>query len=211
MNSLADLTPRQQEVLELMCQGLTIQLMSERLHLSPHTVAEYRHLLMKRMGVANAVELVNLVNQQKQAKHSASLTADLQAALEKPPELIVVDDDDAYRQIVVSSLLQSGYPCRGADSSQTLTVALQEKPADIVLLDLNLGAEDGLDIAQQLSQDRQIGIIMMTTRGMVEHRIDGLAMGADAYLVKPVDMRELTGVIRNLHRRLTETRLAERR
>ena len=47
---------------------------------------------------------------------------------------------------------------------------------------------------------------MMTTRGMVEQRIDGLAMGADAYLVKPVDMRELTGVIRNLHRRQVEWR-----
>ena len=207
MNRLTDLTPRQRGVLDLMCQGLTTQLIGERLNISPYTVAEHRHLILKRMGVANAVELVNLVNQQNQA---TSQTADLQAALEKHPELIVVDDDDDYREIVVSSLLKDGYPCRGACSSATLQAALSERPADIVLLDLNLGPEDGLDIAQQLSHDRQIGIIMMTTRGMVEHRLDGLAMGADAYLVKPVDMRELIGVIRNLHRRLVEARLAGR-
>jgi DNA-binding response OmpR family regulator len=47
-----------------------------------------------------------------------------------------------------------------------------------------------------------LGIIMMTTRGMVEQRIEGLVVGADVYLVKPVDMRELVEVIRNLHRRL---------
>jgi DNA-binding response OmpR family regulator len=52
---------------------------------------------------------------------------------------------------------------------------------------------------------------MMTTRGMVEQRIDGLAMGADAYLVKPVDMRELVGVIRNLHRRQVEWRYGQTR
>ena len=89
--------------------------------------------------------------------------------------------------------------------------ALEGKPASIVLLDLNLGEEDGLDMARALRESYRCGIIMMTTRGMVEQRIDGLAMGADTYLVKPVDMRELVGVIRNLHRRQVEWRYGQTR
>jgi DNA-binding response OmpR family regulator len=84
-----------------------------------------------------------------------------------------------------------------------MEAALTEQAVGIVLLDLNLGAEDGLAIARDLRESQPfLGIIMMTTRGMVEQRIEGLVVGADVYLVKPVDMRELVEVIRNLHRRL---------
>jgi DNA-binding response OmpR family regulator len=84
-----------------------------------------------------------------------------------------------------------------------MEAALAEQAVGIVLLDLNLGAEDGLAIARDLRETQPLlGIIMMTTRGMVEQRIEGLVVGADVYLVKPVDMRELVEVIRNLHRRL---------
>jgi DNA-binding response OmpR family regulator len=76
--------------------------------------------------------------------------------------------------------------------------------ADIILLDLNLKDEDGLEIAKSLRDTGRYGIIMMTTRGTIQQRIDGLATGTDAYLVKPIDIRELVAVIRNMHRRLVE-------
>ena len=64
-DKIADLTPRLREVLELMCEGLPTKLISARLNLSYHTVAEYRHDLLRHFGVANAVELVNKINQIK--------------------------------------------------------------------------------------------------------------------------------------------------
>lgn len=201
----AKLTPRQREVLKLMCQGLPTKIISERLFLSSHTVAEYRHVILKRMGSANVVELVNKVNQIKSEAQLAN-NPDLRVALETPPELLVVEDDLCYRDLVVFSLKEAGFPCRGVGSCAEMEAALTAQSASIVLLDLNLGEEDGLEMASLLRASHRCGIIMMTTRGMVEQRIDGLAMGADAYLVKPVDMRELIGVIRNLHRRQVEWR-----
>lgn len=208
MNAFADLSPRQREVLELMCRGLPTKLIAQELQLSVNTVAEYRSLILQHFKVANAVELVNKVSQLQSFERQSS-RVDVQAALDMPPHLVVVDDDAIYRADVVEKLHEAGFPCRGVGSGAELGAALTEQPAQIVVLDLNLGDEDGLEIARQLRANGDCGIIMMTTRGMVEQRIDGLAMGADAYLVKPVDLRELTGVIRNLHRRQIEWRYSE--
>jgi DNA-binding CsgD family transcriptional regulator len=93
----AKLTSRQRDVLALMCQGLPTKMISERLFLSAHTVAEYRHVIVKRLGVANVVELVNKVNQMKS-------------------EAQVVEDDVCHRELVVSSLTEAGFPCRGSGS-----------------------------------------------------------------------------------------------
>jgi|688.fasta_scaffold474637_2 DNA-binding NarL/FixJ family response regulator len=204
-HEIAKLTPRQQEVLDLMCQGMPTKLISKKLHLSAHTVAEYRHVILQRLGAANVVELVNKINRIR-AESRLEENPDLRLALDTPPKLLVVEDDHCYREQVVSELQQAGFPCRGVSCLTEMESALNQLAADIVLLDLNLGEEDGLEMASLLRASHRCGIIMMTTRGMVEQRIDGLAMGADAYLVKPVDMRELIGVIRNLHRRQVEWR-----
>jgi len=206
-NQITKLTTRQKEVLDLMCEGLPTKLISERLSLSPNTVAEYRHALLKRFGVANAVELVNQVNRMKSEARLGE-NSELRAALNTPPRLLVVEDDVTYRESVVADLKQLGFPCRSADCRAEMEATLAEQPTNIVLLDLNLGKEDGLAIARELRDMRPfLGIIMMTTRGMVEQRIEGLLVGADAYLVKPIDMGELVAVIRNLYRRLVEARM----
>ena len=207
-DKIADLTPRLREVLELMCEGLPTKLISDRLNLSYHTVAEYRHDLLRHFGAANAVELVNKINLIK-AEARLARNPDLQAALESPPRLLVVEDDVCYRELVLADLEAMGFPCRGVGSRADMVAALAEQTVSIVLLDLNLGAEDGLAIARDLRKTQPLlGIIMMTTRGMVEQRIEGLVVGADVYLVKPVDMRELVEVIRNLHRRVVECQAA---
>ena len=79
-DKIADLTPRLREVLELMCEGLPTKLISARLNLFPHTVAEYRHDLLRHFDVANAVELVNKLNQIN-AESWLVRNPDLQAAL----------------------------------------------------------------------------------------------------------------------------------
>ena len=207
-DKIANLKPRLREVLELMCEGLPTKLISARLNLSYHTVAEYRHDLLRHFGVANAVELVNKINQIK-AESRLARNPDLQAALESPPCLLVVEDDVCYRELVLADLEAMGFPCRGVGSRAEMEAALAGQAVSIVLLDLNLGAEDGLAIARDLRETQPLlGIIMMTTRGMVEQRIEGLVVGADVYLVKPVDMRELASVIRNLYRRVVECQAA---
>jgi DNA-binding NarL/FixJ family response regulator len=202
-NNNTELSPRQREVMDLMCQGLPTRVIGERLHLSLHTVKEYRALVLKRMGVDNVVELVNKVNNLAVERRLAEQPT-LQSVLSVPPNLVVVEDDESYRELVVSSLNQLGFPCRGVGCRQALQVALMSQQADIILLDLNLKDEDGLEIAKSLRDTGRYGIIMMTTRGTIQQRIDGLATGTDAYLVKPIDIRELVAVIRNLHRRLVE-------
>ena len=118
-----------------------------------------------------------------------------------------MEDDDPSRSLVVSGLQMAGFGARGVASGAAMWTALSESGANIAVLDLNLGDENGLDLARALRKTHpMMGIVMMTTRGMVEDRIEGLLHGADAYLVKPVDIRELAGVIRNLYRRLVESR-----
>ena len=203
-HELCQLSPRQREVLDLICQGLPAQLIGQKLGLPTNMIVECRHALLQQFGAANAVELVNTVNQIKSAIRLGQ-QPEMLAKLSTPPRLLVVEDDAPYRELLVDQLKRSGFLNAGVDCRAAMEVALVEHPVNIVLLDLNLGKEDGLVIARNLRETfPALGIIMMTTRGMVEQRIDELLGVADVYLVKPVDLRELVGVVRNLHRRKVE-------
>jgi DNA-binding NarL/FixJ family response regulator len=197
------LSARQEQVLELMLQGLPSRLIADRLGVSVNTVKEHRGLILRRMEVSSTVALIHKMQQ----SGGKVRPRDLESALAKPPEVLVVEDDDLYRELVVSSLKLANFACRGVSQSAEMETALSEQEADIVVLDLNLGEEDGLVIARYLRETRPfLGVVIMTVRNMVEERIEGLAMGADVYLVKPVDIRELVSVIRNLSRRVMECR-----
>ncbi len=202
-----ELPQRLQEILTMMCEGLSSKEIGDRLHLSPHTVKDYRKSIFERMGVRNVVELVNKVNQ-LHADQRLAERPDLKAALAQPPEILVVEDTPDLQGWVVCSLMLAGFPTRGVANRSEMLTALAEKAASILVLDLNLGEDeaDGLVIAEEMRHRSDMGIIMMTSRGMVDQRIHGLALGADAYLVKPIDIRELQAVITNLHRRLIEGR-----
>jgi DNA-binding NarL/FixJ family response regulator len=202
-----ELPQRLQEILTMMCEGLSSKEIGDRLHLSPHTVKDYRKSIFERMGVRNVVELVNKVYQ-LHADQRLAERPDLKAALAQPPEILVVEDTPDLQGWVVCSLMLAGFPTRGVANRSEMLTALAEKAASILVLDLNLGEDeaDGLVIAEEMRHRSDMGIIMMTSRGMVDQRIHGLALGADAYLVKPIDIRELQAVITNLHRRLIEGR-----
>ncbi len=120
-----------------------------------------------------------------------------------PFRLVVVEDDNELRDILVTGLTLFGHNVRAAADGAALDSALAESAADIVILDLGLPVEDGLSIALRLRQQaRRCGIIMLTARGKLDDRILGLSSGADLYFVKPVDIRELDAAIRSLARRL---------
>lgn len=87
---------------------------------------------------------------------------------------------------------------------QNIDLALTRHPCDLIVLDLGLPGEDGLSIARRLRQGHpRLGIVMLTARGDLDDRLTGLLQGADAYLVKPVDFRELVAVLQSLERRLS--------
>ncbi len=116
--------------------------------------------------------------------------------------VIVVEDEPELRDNLVIGLSAHGFEVRGAGNATSLATVMEEVPIDIVVLDLGLPGEDGIEIARRLQKRAELGIIMVTARGMLEDRIEGFESGADNYFVKPVDIAELAATIRNLKRRL---------
>ena len=115
--------------------------------------------------------------------------------------VIVVEDEGALRDEVSKYLSRHGFSVRDVADGSGLERMLQEAPADVIVLDLGLPHEDGIEIAKRLRQQRSaMGIVITTARSRVEDRVLGYETGADVYLVKPVDYRELAAVIVALKR-----------
>ncbi|MFN3629848.1 MAG: response regulator transcription factor [Casimicrobiaceae bacterium] len=116
--------------------------------------------------------------------------------------VLVVDDDPDIRDLVVGYLEANGCVASACASGEEAIGALRAAPIDIVLLDLNLGAEHGLDVARELRTWWQGGLIIVTGRGDLVDRVVGLEIGADDYVAKPFELRELLARIRSLARRV---------
>jgi two-component system phosphate regulon response regulator OmpR len=116
--------------------------------------------------------------------------------------IIVVDDEPALRDMVAEYLSNHGFEVHTADSGKALDDRLAERRADLVLLDVNLGPDDGFAIARRLRASQpDLPIIMLTAMGEVIDRVVGLELGADDYVTKPFDLRELRARIRTVLRR----------
>lgn len=116
-------------------------------------------------------------------------------------DVLVVEDHADLRAEIVAYLQARGMIVRSAESGRAMDAAIAVRQPDIVLLDLGLPEEDGVSIARRLTGDPRPGIIVVTARGRVEDRILGLNAGADFYLVKPLDMREVEAAIGSVMRR----------
>lgn len=116
--------------------------------------------------------------------------------------ILIVDDDASVRAMLADYLARHGYAAAEADGGEAMRAALAAAPVDIVLLDLRLPGEDGLALARQLRERYRVGIIMVTASGDVVDRVVGLELGADDYVAKPFDPRELLARIKSLMRRL---------
>ncbi len=116
--------------------------------------------------------------------------------------IVVVEDDSLQCDLLQQGLAHFGHEVRSASSGCELDTLLQQAPADIIILDLGLPGEDGIDIAARLRPHWRGGLVMITARGQTEDRILGRDMGADLYFVKPIDLRELASALQNLAVRL---------
>lgn len=116
--------------------------------------------------------------------------------------ICLVEDDRDLREEVVQTLLEYDFDVRSFVGSRELYLGLLQQPCDVAILDVGLPGEDGFTIMENLRATSSMGIIMFTARGQVTDRVRALMGGADAYLVKPVDMVELVATILSLSRRL---------
>ena len=113
----------------------------------------------------------------------------------------IVDDDENLRLVVSTYLEGDGYTPFEAESSASLLSLLDKESIDIILLDLNLGGDDGLMLLPQIKQKTSVPVIIVSGKSEMTDRVVGLEMGADDYLTKPFEMRELSARIKaNLRR-----------
>ncbi|KAA0575267.1 response regulator transcription factor [Azospirillum sp. Sh1] len=120
------------------------------------------------------------------------------------PTIVVVEDENSLRSDMVEYLSNCGFDAIGARDGAELDRLLRNRNAAIIILDVNLPDEDGFKIAARLRDGHGAGIIMVTARSSTVDRVVGLEIGADAYLVKPVELRELEAQVKSLLRRLSE-------
>lgn len=113
--------------------------------------------------------------------------------------VLVLDGDDAYRDALCVRLAGVGIKASGIRSGAVLDEALSKAPFDIVLCNVDLPGESGFSVAARLRRVSGAGLIFLAASEKREDRIMALSMGADHYLVKPEDFRELEMNIRNLH------------
>jgi two-component system phosphate regulon response regulator OmpR len=117
------------------------------------------------------------------------------------PAIVVVDDEPDLREAVAEYLARRGFDVRRAGDAVELRRHLSERQADLVVLDISMPGEDGLSVARGLRAETDIGIIMLSAAGDVVDRVVGLEVGADDYIAKPVDLRELLARLRAVLRR----------
>jgi DNA-binding response OmpR family regulator len=122
------------------------------------------------------------------------------------PTILVVEDESSIASFVSLYLKNAGYTVRTASSgSQALSLAASEKPA-LIVLDLMLPDIDGIEVCKRIRQDSDVPILMLTARDEDVDKIIGLEVGADDYLTKPFNPRELVARIKSVLRRAAPER-----
>src|SRR6202158_845428 len=118
-----------------------------------------------------------------------------------PQHIVVVDDEQPAREMVGDYLRMHGFSVSLCDGGASLRKAIAQHVPDLIVLDLNMPEEDGLSIIRDLKRRMSVPIIMLTATASAIDRIGGLELGADDYLAKPCELRELLARIRSVLRR----------
>jgi two-component system torCAD operon response regulator TorR len=118
------------------------------------------------------------------------------------PHIVIVEDDRVTRTKLAAYFLAEGYRVSEAEDGTQMHEILRQRPGDLLMLDINLPGQDGLQLTREQRERSEIGIILVTGRTDTVDRIVGLEMGADDYVTKPFDQRELLARVKNLLRRV---------
>jgi len=122
--------------------------------------------------------------------------------------LLVVDDDARLRRLLQRYLSEHGYHVSTAGDAAEAKASLRNFAFDLIVLDVMLPGQDGISLTGELRATADLPILLLTARGEIEDRVNGLAAGADDYLVKPFDPRELLLRIATILRRATPPAVA---
>jgi diguanylate cyclase (GGDEF)-like protein len=123
--------------------------------------------------------------------------------------LLVVDDDPFIARLLEIELKAAGYDVRVASDGEQALTAAQERPPNLVLADVMMPNMDGFELTRRLRQDPRtatVSVIMLTARGLSADKLEGFAIGADDYIVKPFDTPELLARIRGVLNRASDQR-----
>ena len=118
-----------------------------------------------------------------------------------PTTLLLVDDEPTLREPLAEYLTRQGFVVQEAESAAAARTKLAQATPDLVLLDIMMPGEDGLSLCRHLVESRRLPTILLTARGEAMDRIIGLEIGADDYVTKPFEPRELVARIRSVLRR----------
>jgi two-component system, OmpR family, response regulator len=116
-------------------------------------------------------------------------------------EILVVDDDAEIRHLLRAALEREGYAVSEANDASTATSRLDRGGVSLITLDLTLGNDDGLTLARKIRASSDIPIIMVTGKSDTIDRVVGLELGADDYVSKPFNLREVVARVRAVLRR----------
>ena len=124
------------------------------------------------------------------------------------PHIIIVDDEAPAREMVGEYLKMHGFTVTLCDGGSSLRSAIETSVPDLVVLDLNMPQEDGLSIIRDLKGRTNVPVIMLTATASPIDRVVGLELGADDYIAKPCELRELMARIRSVLRRSSPAKTA---
>jgi DNA-binding response OmpR family regulator len=116
--------------------------------------------------------------------------------------LLIVDDDPGVRAMLTEYLTGHRYEVCAAEDGTAMRAEIERELPDLILLDIRMPGEDGLTLARYLRERYDVGIIMVTASGDVVDRVVGLEIGADDYVAKPFDPRELLARVKSVLRRM---------
>jgi two-component system, OmpR family, response regulator len=123
-------------------------------------------------------------------------------------EILIIDDDPEIRLLLRTCFEREGYSVLEAGDASAARAALAQSDVSLVTLDLTLGSEDGLSLAREIRGSRDVPIIMVSGKGDAVDRIVGLELGADDYISKPFNLREVLARVRAVLRRREGTQTA---
>lgn len=127
----------------------------------------------------------------------------------KPPSVLIVEDEIASLKLLASHLEAENYEVHTATDSDAAERVLKDKVIDVVLLDIRIPGKDGLTLTRDIRSNSRVGIILVTQKKDDIDKIVGLEMGADDYITKPYNPRELLVRLRNLLSRLKDASSTE--
>ncbi|MBB3111797.1 DNA-binding response OmpR family regulator [Paenibacillus phyllosphaerae] len=122
-------------------------------------------------------------------------------------QILVVEDEPKIRDVVTSYLKKNGFNTLEAETGKEALHTLYKETIDLVILDLMLPDMSGEEVCKQIRQTSSIPILMLTAKVSQDQRLEGLSLGADDYLTKPFDPREVVARVRAILRRSDDTQL----